>query len=160
ASKWRIFSLRRSFSVARSATTFFNRRVSSSSTATSRAFSWLSPPARNASRHSEIFAAVTPCRRLSISRSAPRSSSRTTDALRRADHRPVARVGEAEAAPVALRASSEAPASPGFCLDIPHSPFPKGLSNHFVRRGTQFAGQHSNDVEFSNSLRQLFVIVV
>ncbi len=52
----------------------------------------------------------------------------------------MARVGEAEASPVALRAPSEAPASPGFCLDIAHSPLSNGLSNQFVRRGNERTG--------------------
>lgn len=50
----------------------------------------------------------------------------------------MARGGEAEASPVARRAPSEAPASPVFCLDMPHSLLSKGLSHHFVRRGNFF----------------------
>src|SRR5581483_2879640 len=135
ASKCRIFSFSSSLLTACSATTRLRRCVSSSSTWVSRLLRCASPPARNSSRHAESFAAVTPWRRLRVSKSAPRRSSSTTETLRFADHRPVPpRLGEAEASPVALRAPSEAPASPGFCLDIAHSPLSNGLSNHFVRR--------------------------
>jgi hypothetical protein len=135
ASRWRIFSRRSSWPTACSATTRLRRWVSSSSTCVSRLRRCASPPVRNSSRHVDSLAAVTPWRRLTLSRSVPRKSSKTTETFRRADHRPVPARGEAEASAVALRAPAEAPASPGFCLDIPHSPCSKGLSNHFVRRG-------------------------
>jgi len=65
--------------------TDFIRRPCSSSWASCRTLSASAPPARKASRHSLRVAAVTPYLRLVDSRSAPRSSSRTTLALRLAE---------------------------------------------------------------------------
>ena len=92
-----------SFSMAISAMTSFCRRPCSSSWASCRALSASAPPARKASRHSLRVAAVTPSFRLVDSRSAPRSSSRTTLALRLADQRPLPPRPISGPAPVALR---------------------------------------------------------
>ena len=75
--------------MAISAMTDFMRRPCSSGWASCRALSASAPAARKASRHSVRVAAVTPYFRLVDSRSVPRSSSRTTLALRLADHRPL-----------------------------------------------------------------------
>ena len=85
----RMRSRRSSFSMAISAMTPFRRRPCASGWASCRALSASAPAARKASRHSVRVAAVTPYLRLVDSRSAPRSSSRTTLALRLADHRPL-----------------------------------------------------------------------
>jgi hypothetical protein len=77
-----------SLSTLRFATTDFSRRLSSSSTSTSRLLMPASPPARNRSRHCVRVAMVTRCLREVASRSAPRNNSRTTEVLRFADHRP------------------------------------------------------------------------
>ena len=108
--------------MARSATTLFKRRVSSSSMGVSRCFKRASPPARNSPRHCESFAAVTPWRRLRPSSDSPLSHSMTTDTFRRADHRPVpTSADEAEASPVALRGSLRGPSLVLFSLG--HSSF-------------------------------------
>jgi hypothetical protein len=58
----------------------------------SRLFRLASPPARKRSRHSVSVATVTRCFREVNSRSAPRRSSRMTETLRAADHRPPPRL--------------------------------------------------------------------
>ena len=149
ASRCRIFSTRSALSVARSATTLFKRRVSSSSMGVSRCFKRASPPARNSPRHCESFAAVTPWRRLRPSSDSPLSYSMTTDTFRRADHRPVpTSADKAEASPVALRAPSEAPASCCFPWDIAHSPARRRLSKEIVGRGRMKALAHFRDGKF------------
>ena len=76
------------------------------------------------SRQLEIVAAVTPLRRLRVSRSSPRSSSRTTEILRLADHRPrPTRACDSGASPVA-RAPCEAAESIFFPCDMYTLPFP------------------------------------
>ena len=85
---WRIFAFSNSLSIARSAATDFIRCLSSSEASVSRLFRPASPLARKRSRQLEIVAAVTPFRRLSVSRSSPRRTSRTTETFRLADHRP------------------------------------------------------------------------
>src|SRR5689334_10008677 len=114
-----IFSRNNSLSTLTLATTDFNRRFSSSSTSTSRLFRQASPPTRKRSRQEESVAAVTRYFREVLSRSAPRSSSRTTETLRLADHRPPpAPADDSGASSVALRAPSDAPESCFFVWDM------------------------------------------
>src|SRR5690242_19803112 len=114
-----IFSRNNSLSTLTLATTDFKRRFSSSSTSTSRVLRMASPPTRKRSRHSERVAAVTRCLREVLSRSAPRSSSKTADTLRLADQRPPPAVtDDSGASSVALRAPSDAPESCFFALDM------------------------------------------
>src|SRR5215831_6839712 len=112
-----IFSRSNSFSTLTLATTDFKRRFSSSSMSDSRLFRLPSPPARKRSRHSMRVAAVTRYFREVDSRSAPRRSSRATETLRLADHRP-ARADDSGASSVALRAPSDAPESCFLALDM------------------------------------------
>src|SRR5262249_36390100 len=112
-----IFSRGSSFSTLTLATTDFKRRFSSSSISDSRLFRLPSPPARKRSRHSMRVAAVTRYFREVDSRSAPRRSSRATETLRLADHRP-ARADDSGASSVALRAPSDAPESCFLALDM------------------------------------------
>lgn len=82
-----IFSHSTSLSMVRLATTDFNRRVSTFSTASSRLFRPASPQARNCSCQSVSVGAVTRYFRDVLSRSAPRSNSRTTAQFRCSDQR-------------------------------------------------------------------------
>ena len=93
----------------RSATMDFNRRVSSFSASTSRAFRFASMPASDCSRQPESVAAVTPSSRERVSRSSPRSNRRIAAILRLADQRPRLSRRSSGAPPVALRAPSRAP---------------------------------------------------
>src|SRR2546422_937155 len=77
-----------------------------------------SPPATMRSRHSVTVAAVTRYLRDVLSRSAHRSSSRTTETLRFDDHRPAPAADDAVAFSVPLRAPSDATASCFFALDM------------------------------------------
>jgi hypothetical protein len=95
--------------MAISAMTSFMRRPCSSTRSSCRALSASAPAARKASRHSLRVAAVTPCLRLVNSRSAPRSSSRTTLALRLADQRPLPPRPVSGPAPVALPVAEGGP---------------------------------------------------
>src|SRR3954469_9805919 len=114
-----IFSRSNSFSMLTVATTDFKRRRSSSSTSLSRVFRPTSPPARKRSRHWLRVAAVTRYFRDVDSRSAPRSSSRLTDTLGSADHRPPPAVADdSEPSSVGLRPPSGAPESCFFGLDM------------------------------------------
>src|SRR5436305_5178253 len=114
-----LFSRSNSLSSQTPATTDFKRLISSSPASFSRLFSMASPPAKKRSRHSLSVAAVTRCLREVDSRSAPRSSSRTTDVSRFADHRPAPGNGpDSGDCSVALRAPSAAPESALFVLDM------------------------------------------
>src|ERR1051326_5542965 len=114
-----IFSRNSSFSTLTLATTDLSRRRSSSSTSASRVLSPVSPPARKRSRHSVRVAAVTRYFREVLPRSAPRNSSRTTETLRLADHRPPPAVADdSGASSVGLRPPSGAPESCFFGLDM------------------------------------------
>src|SRR5438067_6262699 len=125
-----IFSRNNSFSTLTVATTDFKRRFSSSSASISRLIRPSSPLARKRSRHSVSVAIVTRCLREVLSKSAPRNSSRMTDTLRLADHRPAPGSGPNSAdCSVALRAPSAAPESALFVLDMLISP-----SEHFLYR--------------------------
>ena len=64
----------------------------------------------------------------------PRSSSRTTLALRLADQRPLPPRSVSGPAPVALRAPSAGPEIEGLVLDIFHSLYRKSVSNEIVLR--------------------------
>ncbi len=83
-----IFSRSSSFSTLTFATTDFRRRFSSSSTSTSRLFRPASPLTRKRSRQAVSVDVVTRYFREVLSKSAPRNSSKMTDILRLADHRP------------------------------------------------------------------------
>src|SRR4051794_6304899 len=139
-----IFSRSNSLSTQTPATTDFKRLTSSSSASFSRLFSMASPPAKKRSRHSLSVATVTRCLREVDSRSAPRSSSRTTDVLRFTDHRPAPGSGpDSGDCSVALRAPSAAPESAFFVLDMFRSfrtfslqNVPNEVSNKIPGRGT------------------------
>src|SRR5690606_21043984 len=82
------YSRSSSTSIVRSPILAFSRRFSSSSGEGSRVFRFASAPRRNASFHSDSFAAVTPSSRDSVSRSSPFSSRRTASAFLLAVYRP------------------------------------------------------------------------
>src|SRR5690606_33722555 len=82
------FSRSSSTSIVSSPILAFSRRFSSSSGEGSRLFRFASAPKRNASFHSDSFAAVTPSSRDSVSRSSPFSSRRTASAFLLAVYRP------------------------------------------------------------------------
>ena len=124
-------------SMAIPAMTAFCRRPCSSTWATGRTSSASAPAARKASRHSLRVAAVTPCLRLVDSRSAPRSSSRTTLVLRLADHRPLPRPPISGPVEGARRATGADPEIEGLVLDVFHSLYRKSVSNEIVLRESQ-----------------------
>src|SRR3954447_22763526 len=135
-----IFSRSSSLSTQTPATTDFKRLTSSSSASFSRLFSMASPPAKKRSRHSLSVAAVTRCLREVDSRSAPRSSSRTTDLLRFADHRPAPGSGpDSGDCSVALRAPSAVPGIGSLCVGHAFPP-----SEHFPYKSSQRAVQRNS----------------
>src|SRR4051794_9610176 len=152
-----IFSRSSSLSTQTPATTDFKRLTSSSSASFSRLFSMASPPAKKRSRHSLSVAAVTRCLREVDSRSAPRSSSRTTHVLRFADHRPAPGRGpDSGDCSVALRAPSAAPESALFVLDmlsllqnIFSTNVPNELSNQIPGRGKRTSAELGHAFEMN-----------
>src|SRR3954451_10502170 len=132
-----IFSRSSSLSTQTPATTDVKRLTSSSTAPFSRLFSMASPPAKKRSRHSLSVAAVPRCLREVDSRSAPRSSSRTTDVLRFADHRPAPGSGpDSGDRSVAPRAPSPSPESALFVSDM-LSLLQNILSTDCSQRGVQ-----------------------
>jgi len=121
--------------MAGSAMSDFMRRPGSSTRSSRRISSASAPPAMKASRHWLRAAAGTPYWRLVDCRSAPRSSSRTTLALRLADQRPLPPRPISRPAPVALRAPSRGPGIEGFVLDSFQSFYCKSVSDEIVLRG-------------------------